>query len=386
MKIGIITIHYSFITHNYGSLLQLYALQQVLDGMSIQSTLIKQMPKPPPALPVPTTRQKLGYYCRHPWSFFERFARFLKPERKASRKTPPFDSFIEKEVHTLSPIFLPGELSARELGFDAYLAGSDQIWTSCEPEKLLDFAPPGKRIAYAASAAWGEQTPEWYAHAQQEFPKFAAISVREKYGVEICRKAGAGKVEVVLDPTLLLDRREYAKLTEGRPSYLSAPCILGYFLNIDKLSRIPWKQVKNVGKKMHAPLRIIPLQGAEYCIPEKYSIMPDPYEFLQAFQEALCIVTNSFHGTVFAIIMRKPFLTLLQNGKTAIQNARIFSLLESLGLEERIYHPKKGPMNKQLDRPINWTSVEQNQQALCLHSMEFLKNAVQQCTSASRHG
>lgn len=384
MKIGIITIHYSFITHNYGSLLQLYAMQQVLDGMAVQSALIKQLPKPFPIPPPPTTRQKLVYYCRHPWHFFTRCIRLLKPERKTSRKIPPFDSFIEKDIHTLAPIFLPGELSEQELGFDIYLAGSDQIWTSCEPEKLLNFAPAGKRIAYAASAAWGEQTPEWYEQAQQEFPKFAAISVREKHGVEICRKAGAGKVEVVLDPTLLLDRGEYAGLLEGRPPYLPAPCVLGYFLNVEKLSQLPWKQVKNVGKKMQAPLRVIPLQGAENCIPEKYSLAPDPYEFLQAFQEALCIITNSFHGTVFAIIMRKPFLTILQNGKTAMQNTRIFSLLESLGLEGRIYYPEKGPMNEQMAHPINWTAAERRLKDLRLHSLGFLTNAIQQCTS--RHG
>lgn len=44
MKIGIITIHYSFITCNYGSLMQLYAMQQVLAGMSVQSALVKQLP------------------------------------------------------------------------------------------------------------------------------------------------------------------------------------------------------------------------------------------------------------------------------------------------------------------------------------------------------
>ena len=157
MKIGIITIHYSFITCNYGSLMQLYAMQQVLEVMSVQSALIKQLPKPLPVPPPPTARQKLNYYCRHPWNLLTRCARSLKPERKAPRPAPSFESFIEREIHSLSPIFLPGELNAQELDFDAYLAGSDQIWTSCEPEKLLDFAPSGKRIAYAASAAWGKQ-------------------------------------------------------------------------------------------------------------------------------------------------------------------------------------------------------------------------------------
>jgi len=100
MKIGIITIHYSFITRNYGSLMQLYAMQQVLEGMSVQSALIKQLPRPLPVPPPPTTRQKLDYYCRHPWNLLARCARSLKPERKAPRPLlnrryipcPPFSS------------------------------------------------------------------------------------------------------------------------------------------------------------------------------------------------------------------------------------------------------------------------------------------------------
>ena len=386
MKIGIITIHYSFITRNYGSLLQLYAMQRVLDRMSIQSALIKQLPALPPVPAPPSARQKLAYYLHHPVHFLARCARLLAVRKKTSLKTPPFDAFLEKEIRSLPPVFRPGELHAEELDFDLYMAGSDQIWTSCEPEKLLDFAPPGRRIAYAASAAWGEQAPEWFAHAQRELPRFAAISVREKNGVDICRKAGADKVEVVLDPTLLLDRREYGRLLEGRPPYLAAPCVLGYFLNIEKLSQLPWKQVKAVGKRMRAPLHVIPLQGAERCIPEKYAITPDPYQFLQAFQEASCVITNSFHGTVFAIIMQKPFLTILQNGHTAIQNARVFSLLEALGLEDRIYRPEQGSMSAQLERPVNWEATDRNLKALRRHSMNFLRNAVQQCTPSPLHG
>lgn len=386
MKIGIITIHYSFITRNYGSLLQLYAMQRVLDRMSIQSALIKQLPALPPVPAPPSARQKLAYYLHHPVHFLARCARLLAVRRKTSMKTPPFDAFLEKEIRSLPPVFRPGELHAEELDFDLYLAGSDQIWTSCEPEKLLDFAPPGRRIAYAASAAWGEQAPEWFAHAQRELPRFAAISVREKNGVDICRKAGADKVDVVLDPTLLLDRREYGRLLEGRPPYLAAPCVLGYFLNIEKLSQLPWKQVKAVGKRMGAPLHVIPLQGAERCIPEKYAITPDPYQFLQAFQEASCVITNSFHGTVFAIIMQKPFLTILQNGHTAIQNARVFSLLEALGLEDRIYRPEQGSMSAQLERPVHWEATDRNLEALRRHSINFLRNAVQQCTPSPLHG
>ena len=58
MKIGIITIHYSFITCNYGSLMQLYAMQQVLAGMSVQSALVKQLPRGEGGGPPPRRRGK----------------------------------------------------------------------------------------------------------------------------------------------------------------------------------------------------------------------------------------------------------------------------------------------------------------------------------------
>ena len=142
MKIGIITIHYSFITRNYGSLMQLYAMQQVLEGISrVQSALIKQLPRPLPVPPLHNSA-KTGLLLSASLKLLARCARSLKPERKAPRPAPSFESFIKQEIHSLSPIFLPENSTREKLDFDAYLAGSDQIWTSCKPEKLLDFALP----------------------------------------------------------------------------------------------------------------------------------------------------------------------------------------------------------------------------------------------------
>ena len=83
--------------------------------------------------------------------------------------------------------------------------------------------------------------------------------------------------------------------------------------------------------------------------------------------------------------MQKPFLTILQNGHTAIQNARVFSLLEALGLGDRIYRPEQGSMSAQLERSVNWEATEQNLEALRRHSLNFLRNAVQKCPPSPRH-
>lgn len=386
-KAGIITSHYYFIKTNYGSLLQNFALQRYLEKKELFPFLIRQEEISSP----PSTRKKILFYLFHPLQFFRRL--YQQPARE-SRETEQrmerfnqehprsFEAFISKHLNCTPIAYDRIKLREHPPEADVYLAGSDQIWTLDDFEKLLNFAPPGKRIAYAASANWGKQSKRWFIEASRELPCFTGISVREAEGKKICRKAGIDQVEVVLDPTLLLDASEYTSLITEQSSYLPPNSILGYFLNTGTLAEIYWNQILDSFKEQ--PLRVIPLQGTELSIPEDCLITPDPYEFIQAFREAKNIITNSFHGTVFSIIMRKPFLSILQTGNTAIQNTRFFSLLKSLGLEDRIYAPEKGPMRKQMDQPIPWEAVENKLEQLRNHSTQFLEKAIQQCTS--RHG
>lgn len=386
-KAGIITSHYYFIKTNYGSLLQNFALQRYLEKMGLFPFLIRQEEISQPI----SFREKIKFYLLHPLQLFRRL--FQKPAREAEEKAQriarfnrehprPFESFISKHLNTTPITYDRVTLREHPPEADVYLAGSDQIWTLDDFDKLLNFAPPGKRIAYAASANWGKQSKRWFIEARKELPYFTGISVRETEGREICQKAGMEQVEVVLDPTLLLDPSEYTSLVTAQSAYLPPDSILGYFLNTDALTEIYWDQILDSFKGN--PLRIIPLQGTELCIPEDSIITPDPYEFIQAFKEAKNIITNSFHGTVFSIIMRKPFLSILQAGDTAIQNTRFFSLLKSLGLEDRIYAPERGLMREQMEQRIQWEAVENRLEQLRGHSAEFLEKAIQQ--SICRHG
>lgn len=382
-KTGIITNHYYYIRTNYGSLLQNFALQRCLGKMGLFPFLIKQEEIAPPPL---SARKKILFYLFHPLQFFQRLFQKLtretmaKEERMAlfNREHPrSFEAFISKHLNT-TPIFYDRvQLREHPPEADIYLAGSDQIWTLDDFEKLLNFAPPGKRIAYGASAAWGKQSKQWFREAGRELSCFTGISVRETEGRTILQQAGIEQVEVVLDPTLLLDSSEYASLITAPSAYLPPDSLLGYFLNADSLAEIYWDKILDSFKGR--PLRVIPLQGTELCIPEDNIITPDPYEFIQAFREAGNIITNSFHGTCFSIIMRKTFLSILQTGNTASQNTRFFTLLKSLGLEDRIYAPEKGSMREQMERRIPWEAVENKLEQLRAHSTEFLKKAIQQC-------
>ena len=86
--------------------------------------------------------------------------------------------------------------------------------------------------------------------------------------------------------------------------------------------------------------------------------MPTPEQWLQNYRDAKYIVTNTFHGTVFAIIFRKPFVTILQTGESSSQNGRMISLLSMLGLKDRILTDL--PLEETISKPIDWKRVEKN--------------------------
>ncbi len=373
MKIGIITIHLHFLMSNYGSLLQHFALQRFLRELGHEAFLIKQMPQ-----------WAASMRSRWKWrTLLNRFKEsFKRMVGQGGKKT--FQVFFDNELKAFPHVYFPGDICETSLNCDCYVAGSDQIWSSAEPDKLLGFAPDGKMIAYAASAPWGKQDDGWFELACQHLPRFSSISVREHSGVAICEKASLKPVTVALDPTLLLRKKDYCELIERKgPVRMSRQqYILGYFLNIDELSELPWNDMLSLTQLEETTMKIIRIQGAEKCIPHEYVVEPDPYEFLGLFRDAMQVVTNSFHGTVFAIIMQRPFLSVLQSGRSASQNSRFFSLLQSLGLEGRIYSPDKGSLQEQMSVPINWDNVELRLAPLRAHSSAFLRNAIQRCVTS----
>ena len=82
-----------------------------------------------------------------------------------------------------------------------------------------------------------------------------------------------------------------------------------------------------------------------------------PEQWLGLIKESSLVVTNSFHGTAFAILFHKPFITVMQSGQYASQNIRMQSLLESMGLTDRIYSSLHDPA-AYFNTPIDWNRVD----------------------------
>ena len=370
MKISVFTHWWSL--ENYGQMLQVYALQTFLErqGHSVQQ--------------IRYCGQRRGK---------ELLLMRLNPLHliraiKNRYGTKPYDSHVEERNF---PTFKQQRLhlseneyfNLRELRYnpptaDAYIVGSDQVWNEIDANAytnpwFLDFGDPAtKRIAYAASFGRKEIPIRLQNYIAPLLAHMDAISVREASGVTICRKAGRAQVSHVLDPTLLLRSEDYMAIAENNSP--SSAHMMGYFLGADM--EIPWPELHDYNRAHIQELRITEISRGKEYLPDNLSYYyPSIPKWLADISSCSCMVTNSFHGTAFAVIMQRPFLVFPRQDRSKGINERIYSLLETLGLHERIYSPKKGSFARQMDAAIDWKKVGTSLYMQRESSIEFLTSA-----------
>lgn len=260
------------------------------------------------------------------------------------------------------------------LKVDAVVVGSDQVWRLAymHPDAVADFFlgfitdNRTRRISYAAS--FGVGSWEYPGRTEEIAPllgKFEAVSVREASGVTICKEVfGRDDAAHVLDPTLLIEPAFHHRLcsdiavpprTDGRRT--------AFFYMLDNPD-IRSAALSALGSDYAA---------AELTLKDGHTVtLP---QWVSRFRDAEFVVTDSFHGTVFAIIFRKPFLSVVNHGRGA---DRFTSLLGQLGLEDRLIAPDNTTEIEALvARPIDYDEVHRRLADLRRDSAEFLERALE---------
>jgi len=338
MKIGIVT---HFNAPNYGAMLQAYALQTHLQArghgvvffdnvIRVEKYTTGQLFSP---LSLKSFRTKLARNMD-----IEMFQRFQH-------------HFATTQRYDYISSVLPNPPDC-----DCFIVGSDQVWNVDIHQQHLQLvfldAFPSKALRVAYAASFGRPVPDKVrAEIGGYLKNFSAISVREKNAVEWVRELSGKEAEWVCDPTLLCESEQYDALLPESPADVEAPYVFSYLLV--PVKRHPTKAVaKHLGiKRVKTHLR----GGAMmFGVQAKIGIE----EWLQRIKRASLVITNSYHGTLFAIIYKKPFLTLPLKGDWESRNDRIFSVLGKLGLENRIYDASNpAALPSALDSPIDWDDV-----------------------------
>ncbi len=375
--IGIITW---FHWRNYGTSLQLTALYETVRRLGCQPKVINYIPKPTVTLP-PSGMLALA---RDIWHTGRDFLRSRKSALSAETEAN-WQRFLDRLDFSQSADIM-GELE--NLGCDAYICGSDQIWSPvCFDDKyFLSFVSDDTRkIAYAPSIGVPAiEDPDVRTRMKELIERFPHLSVRERQGAELIREWCGKDAFVALDPSLLLTSEQWDDVVGGH----AAPAekyILCYFLG---WNRKTWKLVEQIRARLSLPLKVIPVFKRDL---KRDTTAPDtaPTEFVDLIRNAAYVCTDSFHGMVFAVLYQRPFSVFERFSKKSKtnQNSRLYHLLDLLGLAGRLVENVEGAEN--CGKSIVWSDVfvrlgEQREKSLA-----YLQNALATATRtpvAPSHG
>ena len=354
IKVGILTFQN---TLNYGAVLQNYALYHELEAFTFCVEVINYRSK------VIEKNEGLAY-IRGPRSLF----RHLQLRKKARL----FSKFKQRMRFTAScDERTVSKIASR---FDCVVVGSDQVWntsiTGLDLTYFLDFIDDSWRCkTYAASMGYGELSPS-DSDLRPLLSHFSSILVREKSAAEtIARECPCAPTpRVVLDPTLLVEKRVWDEIQQT-PSYaLGAPYVLLYDVSE---SESAFDAARNLAKS--SDCRIIRIQSydLEPVAGMKSVLNVSPEEYLGLFAYAQATVVSSFHGLCFSIINHRDFYF---SGQTTGRNtnSRATDLMDALGISGRTVQDLANGTVK----PVDWDDVETRLSTLRAESLRLLKESL----------
>lgn len=326
MKIALLNMP---VDTNYGGMLQRYALTKVLEGMGHDVVHLNMRFPIDAATPrqkfVRTVKRVVGR-IRGQYKGAIRAEHWDK--QRYDHSCALSDLFYNKYINHTSYITRKSQLAKMCRDVDVLVIGSDQVWRKDLVQHygmetyFGDFLPQSSsavRIVYGASFGIEEDVlmdSEKF-RLLPLYQKFSAVSVREDSGLALLDKYGwiSPRAKQVLDPTLLLSDEDYSRLIDTAETRHLEGNMLCYFL--DPTPDKNYKVSKLASGKNMIPVFL--------SIDGKTTIE----QWLRSFRDAELIVTDSYHGLVFSIIMHKPICLFMNKWRG---NARFDSLLRLCGI------------------------------------------------------
>lgn len=310
MKIGILTFHRA---HNYGAVLQCYALQEVLKSIGHKVEVIDYKQPFNEIVYAPFSLKMFFRNILHPRRMYKYFTQYNKRRKKKN--------IFGKFIHTYLNL---SKVSDKELpaNYDAYIIGSDQLWSlQCLGGKFDRFflgnfkhSSNSKVIGYAISSNIFSLKQLINCNLIESLGNFEKLSMREANLTEFLQLNCNCKVEQCIDPTLLTDKELWDNLIVN--DFLKEDYILVFQIRGKKGHLL--HKAKMLALELNC--RIVDLSNMDFSVEE----------FVTLFKNAKYIITNSFHGTMFSLIFERPFYSVKFNDGF---DGRYVDFLKRVGLE-----------------------------------------------------
>lgn len=364
-NIGIITFHCA---HNYGALLQVYALQEKTRMLGYKVEIINYRNKNI------LNTYKLIKLSKNPINCIKLLYNSFKYYKYNKKRYDNFENFINKNLKLTKEYKSLNELKNDSPKFDCYITGSDQVWNTDITKGLsdaytLNFGDDGvNRISYAASIGKSSLGQEDY---KTRLSKINYISVREKTAKDLLEPVLNRKIEVVLDPTLLISGKEWEEYFDFRNDVNEKYILTYYVEENDEYVKI----VNELSKKTN--LKVINFEKINkhnYSNFMKSAYTEGPEEFVRLIKNAEYVVTTSFHATVFSILFHKKFFVIPH--KTT--GSRVTDLIDKLQIKNRIYYTvDEFKSNENYNEDVDYSMADKILLEEREKSVKFLKEAIE---------
>ena len=373
IKVGIVTVYTNI---NYGSKLQSYALQKVLKMIGVDKAENLLVDKD---------------IAHDSWCVI--IKRIIKNSLKTVLASFGYkgtiigasilrDKFVDFRKHYISESkYTPSQITLRRkrgiVDYDYYICGSDQIWAPNQfhEEYFLGFIDePSIKISYATSIGLPLIPDSLKEKYKNLIEGIAHVSMREKEGALLVEQVTEGrKVPVVLDPTLLLPPPLWSDIKKDY--VVNQRYILCLFLGENETYR-EW--VETLKQKTGFTILTLPLRTWDYQYGDKQCFDVGPQEFLSLVEKAEYICTDSFHGMAFSVNYNKPFFVFLRfkEDDSICQNSRIFNLIDSLNLRNRLVDDFSRDIDYYISQSIDWKYVNGKLYEMREFSLNYLKSAL----------
>ena len=364
---------------NYGGLLQAFALPFVIQkhiGIPAEQIRYSQQ-NTGTDLCTSKSKKSLSIY-----QLGINFFSALTSNKRSIRK----ESFLEfmNDIPHSRNIYSHETIQQCNSNYEIFICGGDQIWNGEMVGEHLDvytlqFVNQGlKKIAYSPSVAISHMSKQVEDCLGKGLLGIDRISVREKRSLDILKRLSDKKIEVVVDPVLLLTKSEW--LEQSRPAKINGKYILCYLLGDSITQR---KAVEIISKRLKLRIVTFPhilvnnVRKCDLFFGDIKDYTSGPRQFLDLINNAEFVITDSFHACVFSMIFETPFIVFERNkpSEKGNMNSRIYDFLEEYHLENQLVNVEKA-MNLSRIPEVDYSFAHEHWFHRRNDSIEYLTRAL----------
>ncbi|MBQ4514734.1 MAG: polysaccharide pyruvyl transferase family protein [Anaerolineaceae bacterium] len=361
-KAAIITYHFA---NNYGAILQCYALQHAISNIGHQCEVVNFV----------SEKQEDNNSLYRKYGLKNQIKNILLLPFHTQRlmREKRIHKFL-KEHLSLSPRIktieeLEAYITAND--FNYLFSGSDQVWNPMVDDFNQAFFYPfkttAKKIGYAVSI--GKASASVLFPYKKWIREFETITVREETSISVVSELAGKQVKPIVDPVFLLSAEEWKTII--RDEINQNKYVVAYFVKTDDLDR-KVKGAEEIANRMNCKLIIISPRITKYNLNKTVISDAGPLEFLSLLKNSQFVYTDSFHGTVFSIILNKQFSTIERLEDS--NDSRKTDILKKVGLLDRVQY-----VHKQLNvfSIIDYDNVNKRVNEIQLDALTFLNDLLE---------